>query len=200
MVSRFDTEEHIAELHKEGKTTREISKAVHKNFSYIATVLRKRFPDEYSKEDNGKNTSLETQALKLFSKEKSPVYVAIKLGIKPEDVNKLYLQYLKLEGLDSLIKMHDELGDSLPSFVGSYNKILQSRLSIDKVISIAQNLQQIPQIEKQYKELRDNVQNLYQLKFSVTGEVNVLKNQIMQLQNYLSSLNSQYVSLKKYRY
>ncbi|MEP6576532.1 MAG: hypothetical protein ABJB85_08905 [Nitrososphaerota archaeon] len=116
MVSSSEIEELIVRLHKEGKTTREISKIVRKNFTYIGAVLKKRFPDEYSNEDNSKKTSLETQALKLFYKGKGPVYVAIKLGMKPEDVNKLYLQYLKLEGLDSLIKMHDELGDSLPSF------------------------------------------------------------------------------------
>lgn len=79
-----------------------------------------------------------------------------------EDVNKLYLEYLILEGLYSLTKIHDKLGDSLPSFVESYMKILQSGLSIDKVISIVQNQSQIPQIEKQHKELCDNVQNLYQ--------------------------------------
>ncbi len=200
MVSRFDTEEHIAKLHKEGKTTREISKAVHKNFSYIGTVLRKRFPDEYPSEDNSKKTSLETQALKLFYKEKGPVYVTIKLPMKPEDVNKLYLQYLQMEGLQSLVNMHNELRDSLPSFVKSYKKILQSGLSIDKVISIVQNQSQMPQIEKQYNELCENVRNLYQLKFSVTGEINRLRNQIMQLQNYLSSLKSQYVALRNYRF
>ncbi len=196
MVSSFDIEELVVRLHKEDKTTREISKALHKNFSYIGAVLRKRFPDEYPSSDDNNKTSLETQALKLFYKGKGPVYVAIKLGMKPEDAIKLYLQYLQLEGLQSLNKIHDELGDSLPTFVESYKKMQQNGISIVKVISVVQNLQQIPQIEKQYKELLDNVQNLYQIKFFVTGEINRLKNQIMQLQNYLSSLNSQYIALR----
>ncbi len=56
--------------------------------------------------------------------------------MKPEDVNKLYLQYLTLEGLHSLTKMHYELGNSLPTFVQAYKKTLQSGVSIDKVITI----------------------------------------------------------------
>ncbi len=192
MVSSSETEELIVRLHKEGKTIREIAKIIRKNFTYIGAVLKKTFPDEYSNEDNSKKTSLETQALKLFSKRKGPAYVAIKLNMKPEDINKLYLQYLQMEGLQYLTNTYDELGDSLPSFVQSYKKMQQSGISVDRVISVVQNLQQIPQIEKQYKELCDNVQNLYQLKFSVTGEVNRIRNQIIPLQNYLNSLIYQY--------
>ncbi len=191
-MSSSQIEELIVRLHKEGKTIREISKIVRKNFTYIGAVLRKRFPDEYPSNDKNKMTSLETQALKLFYKEKSPAYVAIKLNMKPEDINKLYLQYLQMEGLQYLTNTYDELGDSLPSFVQSYKKLQQSGISVDRVISVVQNLQQIPQIEKQYKELCDNVQNLYQLKFSITGEINRIRNQIIPLQNYLTSLYYQY--------
>ncbi len=56
--------------------------------------------------------------------------------MKPEDVNKLYLQYLTLEGLHSLTKMHYELRDFLPSFIQSYKKLQQSGISVDKVITI----------------------------------------------------------------
>ncbi len=111
--------------------------------------------------------------------------------MKPEEANKLYLQYLRLEGLEFLTKIYDELGDSLPTFVESYKKMQQRGIRVDRVISVVQNLQQIPQIEKQYKELCENVQNLYQLKFTVTGEVNRLRNQIIPLQNYFYSLNYQ---------
>jgi hypothetical protein len=51
MVTTHDIEEIIVKLHKEHKTTREISKFVHKNFSYVGAVLRKRFPEEYA-DDN----------------------------------------------------------------------------------------------------------------------------------------------------
>ena len=112
-----EIEEQIVRLHKEGKTMREISKVVHKNFTYIGAVLRRRFPDEYVNNDNSKTISKETQALKLFKKEKDLVYVMTKLDMKPEDVKKLYLEFQSLQGLPSLKDIHNELGTLFhPSF------------------------------------------------------------------------------------
>jgi hypothetical protein len=108
--------------------------------------------------------------------------------MKPEDVKKLYLEYQSLEGLPSLKDMHNEIGNSLPSFVQAYKKIMQNGIAIDKVILIAGILDQIPKIENQYNDLREKVQQLYQLKYSVVGEINRLRNQIIPLQRYLSEL------------
>jgi len=52
MVSADEIEERIAELHRERKTSKEISKIVHKNFTFIGAVLRKRFPEEYPNTEN----------------------------------------------------------------------------------------------------------------------------------------------------
>jgi hypothetical protein len=192
LVTSLEIEELIVRLHKENKSYVHISKAVHKNFTYIGAVLRRRLPEEFVNIDNYKTISKETQALKLFKKGKDLVYVVTKLDIKPEDVRKLYLEYQSLQGLPSLKDMHNELGNSLPSFLQAYKKIVRSGIDIDKVILIAGILDQIPKIENQYNELRDNVQQLFQLKYTVTGEVNRLKNQIIPLQNYFNSLSYQY--------
>ena len=188
MASSGEIEELIVRLHKEGKTSREISKVVRKNFTYIGAVLKRRFPDEYVNNDNGKTISKETQALKLFKKRKDLVYVVTKLDMKPEEVKKLYLEYQTLEGLPSLKDIHNEIGNSLPSFIQAYKKIERSSIGVDKVIRTAENLDQIPYIQNQRDELCDDVQRLCQLKFGLTGDVNRLKNQIIPLQNYLNSL------------
>ena len=74
---------------------------------------------------------------------------------------KLYLEFLSLQGLPSLKDIHNELGNSVPSFVQAYKKIMQSGIGIDKVIRIAEILDEIPQIENQYNELRENVQRAF---------------------------------------
>lgn len=48
MVTIKEIEERIAELHKQGKTSKEISKDVHKNYTFIGAALRKLFPEEYT--------------------------------------------------------------------------------------------------------------------------------------------------------
>ena len=68
LVSNEETEEHIVRLHKEGKNIREIAKAVHKNFTYISVVLRKRLPEEYT----GNNTTKRLERSSFFLK-KSPL-------------------------------------------------------------------------------------------------------------------------------
>jgi hypothetical protein len=80
--------------------------------------------------------------------------------MKPEDVKKLYLEYQSLQGLSCLKDIHNELGNSLPFFIQAYKKISQSGISIYRVIGATQSLQQIPQIENQYKELCDTVNPL----------------------------------------
>lgn len=76
MPSITEIEELIVQLHNEGKTMREIAKVVHKNFTYIGAILRRRFPEEFI--DNTKSNK-ETKALKLFYEKKSPTQIAIEL-------------------------------------------------------------------------------------------------------------------------
>jgi hypothetical protein len=64
MVSIDEIQDRIAELHKQRKTTREIAKDVRKNLTFVGSVLKKRFPEEYV---NDVTISKETQALHLFS-------------------------------------------------------------------------------------------------------------------------------------
>jgi hypothetical protein len=65
MVTVSEIEEQIADLHKQGKTSKVISKVVHKNYTYIGAVLRKRFPEEYT---DSCTTNRETQAPASFQR------------------------------------------------------------------------------------------------------------------------------------
>jgi hypothetical protein len=98
MVTTEEIEELIVKLHIQGKNMREISKheGVHKNFTFIGAVLRKRFPEEYPDTDNSEENK-ETEALKLFSEKKRPTEVAIKIGLNYEETEKIYLDYWRLE-------------------------------------------------------------------------------------------------------
>ncbi len=90
MVTVIEVEDQIAELHKDGKTSKAISKIVHKNFTFIGAVLRKRFPEEYAEAENSTVTK-ETQALKLFSLRKTPTQAAIELNESPESIEKFFI-------------------------------------------------------------------------------------------------------------
>ena len=103
MVTSDEIEEQIAQMHIEQKTSKEISKIVHKNFTFIGAVLRKRFPEEYA--DNSEENK-ETEALKLFSEKKSPTEVAIKLGLNFDQTEKVYLDFWRLERMYELYSIY----------------------------------------------------------------------------------------------
>ena len=105
MVTSNEIEEQIVELHREQKTSKQISKIVHKNFTFIGAVLRKRFPEEYADADNSPIMK-EAQALKFFSEKKTPTEVAIKLGLNFEETEKVYLDFWRLERMYELYSIY----------------------------------------------------------------------------------------------
>ncbi len=126
MVTSDEIEELIVKLHKEGKTTREISKFVHKNYTYIGAVLRKRFPEEYA--DNS-TTSKETEALRMFSEKKSPTEVAIKLNLNFEQTEKTYYDFLRLERLYELYIIYKEQKQNLREFLWFYKRLVARKVT-----------------------------------------------------------------------
>lgn len=104
---------------KEGYSIREIAKEVHMSFSKIGEIKRRVFGESASYKKK-KKLSKVSQALELFSKNKTPIDVAIELDIDPKDVEKIYLNYLGLNGLNQLVKIHQELRNHLQDFISFY--------------------------------------------------------------------------------
>jgi hypothetical protein len=125
LVSIDEIEDRIAELHREGKTTRQIARDVRKNLTYVGAVLRKRFPEEYSK-DNA--TSKETEALKMFSEGKRTTEVAIKMGWDFDQTEKVYLDYLKLQRLFKFCRIYQEEKQSLGLFLRFYRELKKRKI------------------------------------------------------------------------
>ena len=127
MVTSEVIEEQIVELHKEGKTSKEISKVVHKNFTFIGAVLRKRFPEEYANADNSIITK-ETQALKLFSLRKTPTQAAIELNETPDSIEKYFMDYWRLQRMHSLYRIYRENKRAIPNLLRLYHSLEKKRI------------------------------------------------------------------------
>jgi hypothetical protein len=136
-VPNEEIEEHVVRLHKEGKNIREIAKVVHKNFTYISGILRRRLPEEYM---GNNTTNKETQALKLFSEKKSPTQVAIELGSSTDETEKFYTNFWRLEGLYELYKIYNEHHSNLREFLHFLNQLrdrkVTRRRGFNKVLKI----------------------------------------------------------------
>jgi orotate phosphoribosyltransferase-like protein len=88
-LNKFEKEKKVIELHKEGKTLKEIATEVHMSFRDISKIIKeyeKKKRLESKKEENNqfsqiKKPSISSQAFKLFSDGKKPTEVAIILDI-----------------------------------------------------------------------------------------------------------------------
>ena len=116
---------------------REISKVIHKNFTYIGAVLRKRYPEEYT---DSCTMNKETQALKLFTEKRTPTQVAIELGSSTDETEKFYTNYWRLEGLYELYNIYKEYTRNLREFLHFLNQLrerkITTRRDFNKVLKI----------------------------------------------------------------
>ena len=116
---------------------RAISKVIHKNFTYIGAVLRKRFPEEYT---DSCTTNRETQALKLFTEKRTPTQVAIELGSSTDETEEFYTNFWRLEGLYELYNIYKEYHRNLREFLHFLNQLrdrkVTRRRGFNKVLKI----------------------------------------------------------------
>jgi hypothetical protein len=113
-MNREEREQYVIQLWKAGRTVREIARLVHMSFGDIGAITKRlkleadgeRGPLE--DDDNIKSKSKTTQAIKLFSELKSPVEVAIALDLSVDQVQAIYREYWKLEGMYGLTQIYEE--------------------------------------------------------------------------------------------
>jgi len=92
----------VIEMLKAKRPIRDIAKAAQKSFSDIGEIKR-RILGESASYKKKKKLSKVSQALELFSKNKTSIDVAIELDLDPKDVEKVHINYLGLNGLSQLV-------------------------------------------------------------------------------------------------
>ncbi len=132
ILNKFEKEQKVIEVHKQGKTLKEISKIVHMSFRDISKIIkayeRKKELQAKREENNQssqiKKPSISSLAFKLFSEGKKPTNVKIELGIPPKKVEKLWSQFLKSERMEKCYDFFQECEYDLPSllFINNFNK------------------------------------------------------------------------------
>ena len=82
----------------------------------LSTILKKHMVNHglamIDDDDNKKshsNNEKATQAYKLFSEGKKPVQVAIELGLREKQVDKLYREFWKLKNLNGLYEIYPQI-------------------------------------------------------------------------------------------
>jgi DNA-binding CsgD family transcriptional regulator len=132
-----EREKKVLELYDQGKSTRDIARELRMSLRDISIILRKNqlshgspsTDNDNNNNNNYNNKSLNqkaTQAYKLFSEGKKPFEVAIELGIREPQVNKLFRELWKLKNLNELYEIYPQIRHKLSSFL-KLHKVLEKR-------------------------------------------------------------------------
>ena len=190
MLSRTEKEKRVIELYQQGKTIREIAREVHMSFADIGFIIRKftGIDDRKSKEQDKASTALskDAQAFALFSDNKKPIDVAIKLDLGADVVDKLYQQFWKLEGLYQLHMAYKEIKRYLPSFLKLFKLMKQQRIMSEQdVVDALKFGKQLPYLKDQFQILVEEINSLEYKRNGLRAALSVLQNQISTTKNSL---------------
>ncbi len=173
-LTRQEKENRVLDLYyKEGKTYAEIAKEARISLRDIGPILKKSGSDQ--------SLSNSSQAYLLFSEGKSPIQVAIKLGLKEPEVHEFYKQYWKLQQLYSLYQVHEHVKEDIWTFVELYRLMRAAGMDlkhVKKLLEIANN--DLPSVQAKYEGLRREVGLLESKKESLEKQIFDLHSTLVQ--------------------
>ena len=192
MLTRLEREQVVVDLHNQGKTIRDIAKEIRMSFRDIGAVLKKEEEKERQKRqlENNKTTtadsdntqpdmSFSTQAYKLFSQDKTPVEVAIKLNLRESEVTEYYMEYWKLTGLHKITLVYEEIKSDIKYFLELYGLSKDAGMTtkhVTNLLEISNN--DLQSIEHRYRKLQRNVNYLESTALDAGITLEDLKSQI----------------------
>ena len=164
-LTRGEKENLVLDLYyNQGKTYSEIAKEARISLRDIGPILKKSGTDQ--------SLSNSSQAYQLFLEGKSPIQVAIKLGLKEPEVHELYRQYWKLQQLYSLYQVHEHVKEDIWTFVELYRLMRAAGMDlkhVKRLLEIANN--DLPIVQAKYEGLRREVGFLDSKKESLEKEI-----------------------------
>jgi transcriptional regulator len=184
----------VIELYKQGKSTRDIAKEIRMSLRDISIILKKHgvnhgiamiADDDNNNKKSHSNNEKATQAYKLFSEGKKPVQVAIELGLREKQVDKLYREFCKLKNLNGLYEIYPQIEHCLPSFLKLHKALKKRGLNPNNVEWFADAIEtgaiKIPEIQKQYAKVKDELEAIEYKKMMAKYQLDDMNNRISYL-------------------
>jgi hypothetical protein len=177
-LNKFEKERRVIELHKQGKTIRQIAPEVRMSFRDISKIIKaydkkNRSQQNHKEERNTSNKikklSISSQAYKLFNDGKTQVQVAIDLDIDFEKVRKYWTEFLRLRNMKKLYNIFIENEFHLDYIFRIYYFMLRNEIPIrdmENILRIAHETTKLYQIHSNLKaeiEKKEQMKNNYSL-------------------------------------
>ena len=135
-----------------------------------------------------------TQAYRLFSEGKKPVEVAIQLSLSEKEATRYYTEYWRLKGLYSLYHIYQESKGNLSYIMKLCRLVKRQGITADNIEWFVNMVNigtyNIPELQKRYAKLQDEVQVIDHQKVVSKVELDNTNNQISILHNTIYQLSA----------
>lgn len=152
-----EKEKRIMKLLEENHTSKEIAQKEHVSFSFISMVNKKRLGLDPSVK---KQSSIPTQALKLFSEGKSVIEVIIILDKPYSEICKYHDDYLRLKNRSYLVSLFEAYQDTLPTIIKIIKYLIQNPSTKDELIATLTLVKDIPRLKITKNNLEQKIKDL----------------------------------------
>lgn len=173
VLSKLEKEGLVVILLLQNWTYRQISKEAHVSFTEIKEI-KKKYLEKESYIEKRKKITNNTMALQLFSKDKSPLNVCIKLDMDPQQIRNLYCHYLRLENLTELEEIIAESSDDVTNFVNFYKSCKSQGIDKNKMRYIIDNQSRLQELDSNIETLESKKREKEIEIQNINGRINFL--------------------------
>jgi predicted transcriptional regulator len=187
----------VIALSEKGKTYREIAKEAGVSPNTIKAILNKAGLDQ--------TTSISSRVFELYSQNKTPLEVAITLGLKSEEVLRYHQEYFMLLGCTEFTKVYLQIKDNPWPYVNLVKLVLNSGMGDGEIVELLKIANEhLPRVRLEYDRLKAELNSL---KAEISNSVRIyqdfcdrnveLKNREDELQLTISELEGKMADLQK---
>ena len=152
IISSEEREKLVVEYLEKNIPYKEIENLLHISSRDISIIQKKAREKKEKEEKNEIITSVTSKALKLYKEEKSPLDVAIILGITAQQAQKLYIDYLSLTDSHQLAQIYQQLYEKLIQALVkllSHIKNNEIKISEEEIVEAIININKIARMHKE---------------------------------------------------
>ena len=182
-MTKAEKKQYVIQLHNQEKDFKQIAQLAHMSLRDITAII-KEHQDKIERENGTmdgwdiKSKSKTTQAIKMFSEDMTPIDVVKALDLPPDEVQEIYLDYLKLKDMHELVEVFNEMQNFLPSFLELFRLTVSRGWNRNDIIDLLWNIN-----TGQLENLRRRIQSL-------SDTLNWLLRDIKKKESHLRSLEN----------
>jgi hypothetical protein len=184
VLNKYDKEQLVIKLHKDGKTMRDIACAAHMSFGDIGKIVKRLDGRTNNADINLSSKSKTTQAIFLFKSGKKPIDVAIELDISANEIEDILQEYWVLNHLDELTLVYYEIRNHLDLFLKLFHTLKKNKSITLRHIQtmIRYAVFDLPSLENKIQRLTRDVIDMEWRKKHLRDEVAKLNSNKSQLE------------------